>query len=204
MKRVGLFIGVNLYSNGISRLEFAKNDAMKLSDCFLSKGYQVERLLNDEVTYDGILNMLERIRNSLAAGDLFVLYFAGHGMEIGGRPYLLCADADDRMETQRGKMPLQDLITYSEKSGIHRLFILDSCRREILSGDRGDAYVCGDSRDPALKRIINECPSCPPLILTSCSRGEKAYEYAEQRRGLFTWVLEKVLNDKKQPVCDFH
>ena len=133
MKRVGLFIGVNKYSHGISKLEFAKNDADKLSDCFKGKGYEVERLLNEEVTYDGILKKIDEIKGGLKSGDLFVLYFAGHGVEIAGRHCLLCADADDQMDTLKGKMPLQDLIRYSAKSGIHRLFILDSCRRELLA-----------------------------------------------------------------------
>ena len=48
MRRYGLFVGIDKYKNGISRLHCAVNDARELSYAFNRTGYSVKLLTNEE------------------------------------------------------------------------------------------------------------------------------------------------------------
>lgn len=44
MKRVGLFVGIDKYKNGIFQLRYAVNDALQLSVAFGASGFAVKHL----------------------------------------------------------------------------------------------------------------------------------------------------------------
>ena len=58
MRRVGLFVGINNYKNGISPLRYARNDAMSLMTTFLQAQYdKAELLLDEDARCDTILGL---------------------------------------------------------------------------------------------------------------------------------------------------
>ena len=200
MKRAGLFVGIDKYKNGITSLNYAVSDANDLTIEFARAQFDtVKFLFNDDAHCDTILDNVETMISRLQPGDLFVFYFAGHGREFGNTHYLLGPTARASTEFyQRGSLSIPELIAVSNKKGIYRLFILDCCRSNILA-DRSGQYRCGAARDISLNAAIsfNVDPHIiQPLIISSCSQGEQAFENFSTGHSYFTDVLISLIKNK--------
>ena len=199
MKRAGLFIGIDRYKDsGISQLRCAVKDATALMASFSKAQFDyVDSLLNSDAHCDNILDRVEAIVNDLNPGDLFVFYFSGHGREFGGTHYLVGPTGRANTELyQAGSLALPDLIAITNKPGVNRLFILDCCRSNILAG-RSGAFFCDGSRNIALNAAVQGVSDkliIPPLILSSCSTGEQAFE--GDVHGYFTEALLRSIDSK--------
>ena len=204
MKRVGLFIGVNEYQNGISKLRYAVNDAKKLSFAFAASGYEVEFFQNDEFNCIDLADKIEYMLKGLTSEDLFVFYFAGHGRQVGNSHYLLSSKARAKENpNDPASLNFDYLLELTDEiPGLKRLFILDCCRTNITA-DRAGEYTCDAARDISLSGSLNKNvkkqDNFPALILNACSYGEKAYENDESGHGYFTESLLK--NIKNKSVC---
>ena len=131
MRRYGLFVGIDKYKNGISRLHCAVNDARELSYAFNRTGYSVKLLTNEECDSNTISKAVESMLAELQAGDIFVFYFSGHGREVEGMHHLVCANAhaEPRLHSLDA-FPLSTLIELTNKvSGLNRFFILLCVRK---------------------------------------------------------------------------
>lgn len=201
MKRFGLFIGIDKYKNGITSLKCAVSDAKALTAEFAKAQFDsVESLLNEEAHCETILDQVETMVSEMQSGDLFLFYFSGHGREFGNTHYLLGPTARANTEFyQRGSISLPELISISNRPGIHRLFILDCCRSNILS-DRDGSFSCDAARDISLNAAVRPHANnsiIPPLILSSCSTGEQAFENQETGHGYFTETLIQSVKNQK-------
>lgn len=193
MKRIGLFIGIDRYKNGINTLNCAVNDATSLMTAFARAQYDtVEALFNDDAHSEKIIEKIETITRELKEGDIFVFYFSGHGREIEGTHYLVGPTARaNKAFYSIGSVSLPQLIDLTNIPGLNRLFILDCCRSNMLA-DRAGNYICDQARDIAINTALvqNQNRSIiPPLILNSCSTGERAFEDPETNHGFFTKAL---------------
>ena len=196
MKRVGLFVGIDRYKNGITELKCAVNDAKGLSLAFSKAQFDtVDSLLNEDAHCETVLGRVEELVADLKQGDLFVFYFSGHGRQVEGTHYLVGPTARAAAQfVRRGSVSIPELIAISDKPGINRLFILDCCRSNILADRAGDYSGEEDaSRDislcNALKQIPESAEILTPLILNSCEPGKQAYEDNATRHGYFTRTL---------------
>ena len=199
--RVGLFVGIDRYQNGITPLQCAVSDASALTVAFARAQFdRVEQLLNEDADDDTILDTVENLVNDLGPGDLFVFYFSGHGREFQDTHYLVGSTGRATGRNyQRGSVSVSELTEVSDKPGLNRLFILDCCRSNILAG-RDGAYVCDNARDIALNRAVVQNKNhdiIPPLILNSCSSGEQAFENLQTNHGYFTDSLLRVIGDQR-------
>ena len=199
--RVGLFVGIDRYQNGITPLQCAVSDASALTVAFARAQFdRVEQLLNEDADDDTILDTVENLVNDLGPGDLFVFYFSGHGREFQDTHYLVGSTGRAAGRNyQRGSVSISELTEVSDKPGLNRLFILDCCRSNILAG-RDGAYVCDNARDIALNRAVVQNKNhdiIPPLILNSCSSGEQAFENLQTNHGYFTDSLLRVIGDQR-------
>ena len=195
MKRFALFVGINNYTNGITPLKCACNDAQQLSFEFASNGYSpnnIKLLLNENGHCDDVEDELRNISDRMTSGDLLIFYFAGHGRELNGEHFLIGPRGHAKKELfRRGSLAVSELISITNKPGIYRLFILDCCRDNLLSS-RSTSYACDEARSIALDKVVapnSDAKIIPPLILNSCSPGEKAYEDASNGHGFFTNAL---------------
>ena len=201
MKRVGLFVGIDKYKNGISQLQCAVNDAKSLSYEFAKSGYNVDFLQNEECSCDNITERILKSLEGLSAGDIFVFYFSGHGREVGGSHYLVGPSGHAEAGLfALGSLHFNTLLELTNKvPGLIRLFILDCCRSNILA-DRAGTCTCDSARDISLGNALgahNNLPAVfPALVLSSCSSGEQALENHETKHGYFTEVLLKTIRDK--------
>ena len=193
MKRVGLFVGIDHYKNGISQLQCAVNDAQHLSFAFAGSGYEVDFLPDEKADSNSIVEKVIAMTKNLKAGDLFVFYFSGHGREFNGVHYLAGVNSHPESEYYDiDAFPIPRLVSLTNKiPGLNRLFILDCCRSNILA-DKSGIFACNDARDISLKNAVSQGGSpeiIPPLILNSCSTGEQSFEDLRTKHGYFTKIL---------------
>ncbi len=200
MKRVGLFVGIDVYKNGISSLQCACNDAKSLCFAFSGSGYSVDLLQNEEAHCDHIIDRVSDMISGLKKDDIFLFYFSGHGREHNGVHYLVGPTGHAKDSLYKiGSLAIPDLIEITNIPGLNRLFILDCCRSNILSG-RDGIYSCDAGRDISLESAVlpdADSDIVPPLILSSCSTGEQSFENYETGHGYFTEMLLRSIENKK-------
>ena len=194
MKRKALFIGVNEYEDPqIRDLNYSLSDAHALKTLFELLGYETD-ILENPVKSD-VFSTVRKMTRDRAAGDLFFLYFAGHGWTTTtGKHLLFCSDdmyEDLRYEYNVG-IPFDILKKRTETGGYNRAFVLDACRSDFITGTRGDDATTRDLRP--IGELVKDAPTKSSLaVLRSCSKYEHALEIASRKQGLFTLAMMDVL-----------
>ena len=129
--RVALVVGNSTYTH-IGRLPNPDNDARDMSAALRRLGFEVTTELDAD---RGELTAALRAFTRRSAGaDVSLVFYAGHGIEMGGVNYLLPVDArlerdtDVRYET----VTLDDVLAATTGASL-RLVILDACRNNPLA-----------------------------------------------------------------------
>jgi hypothetical protein len=113
-------------------LQKARNDARAVGDTLRAAGFGVTLALDPDA--DGLYDALARFASALRPGDEVVVYFAGHGVEVEGRNWLLPADMaplrpGDEVKLRRAALATDDLLAEITARGPQvTLMILDACR----------------------------------------------------------------------------
>lgn len=83
-RNLAIIVGINHYSNGISPLATAVNDAKKLNEILrLEHEYQVYIFLDEQATLQNLLRLLQKtLPQKVTADDRLLFYFAGHGIAL--------------------------------------------------------------------------------------------------------------------------
>ncbi|OAN81232.1 hypothetical protein A8B78_09480 [Jannaschia sp. EhC01] len=129
--RHAFVVGIDTYEN-VGSLEKARNDARAVAGALEEVGFRTQLLIDADET--ALLTELTRFSGQLDPGDEVVFYFAGHGVEINGRNYLLPADVPSvapgqELVVTRGALPVSDVIDQFNARGVRlSLLILDACR----------------------------------------------------------------------------
>ncbi|MCC5966866.1 MAG: caspase family protein [Natronohydrobacter sp.] len=129
--RHALVVGIDTYDN-FAPLEKARNDARDVADALRSIGFRTELLIDPDE--DALLTTLALFSTQLEPGDEVVFFFAGHGVEIDGRNFLLPADVPavgpgQELVVTRRALPVDDVIDSFQRRGVRlSLLILDACR----------------------------------------------------------------------------
>ena len=131
-RNLAFIIGINNYTNGISPLQNAENDAKKLVEILQEQhGYEVWVCLNELATLNNLNQLLEKILpEQVSENDRLLFYFAGHGIALNGNDgpegYLIPQDAKlGDTNTYLAMTQLQ--ASLSKLPCRHFLGILDCC-----------------------------------------------------------------------------
>lgn len=131
-KRIALVIGNDNYSS-VAKLEKAVSDARSIARTLRTVGFRVTHLenLNNRSMTRGIYS---DFISSIKKGDEVLFYYAGHGIEIRSRNYLLATDipkvkpGNERFVTKEA-FAVDDIIEAVQERGSRlAIFILDACR----------------------------------------------------------------------------
>ena len=197
MKKKALFVGVNDYKDDeIRNLHYALDDARSLHDIFEELGYKTAFLKNPG--QGEILSQVRKMTEGLSVGDQFVFYFSGHGFTDDGQHLLFCVDdVYANLRYKRAGMPFELLEEETRKCGCDRVFMLDACRSDFLTGTRG-----ADTTTKDLCPILHMVPKAADAtgafyVLRSCSRYEHAFEIDKKQHGLFTLAMMEVIRESK-------
>ena len=131
-RNLAFIIGINNYTNGISPLKTAVNDAKKLVETLREKhGYQVWVCLDEVATLSKLNQFLEnKLPQKVRENDRLLFYFAGHGVALNGDDgpagYLIPQDAKrGDIDSYLPMTKLHDAL--SKLPCRHFLGILDCC-----------------------------------------------------------------------------
>jgi tetratricopeptide (TPR) repeat protein len=198
--RWALVVGVDQYANrSIPPLSGAVADARAINDVLVNyadfPASQVLLLISDgtlKPTSAAIFEKLQEIKRSAAPGDLLLLYFAGHGVEVDGRRYLLtydsrcCTAADIKSTGLLASALMQELESIKVA---HRIVMVDACRNDPTKDGKQPNIA-----DEGLETAFTLQPAAEGGLratFLSSSRGQSAYEWTEKRRGFFSYFIEK-------------
>jgi tetratricopeptide (TPR) repeat protein len=127
-RRVALIVGNGAYRN-VHPLDNPPRDARLIAGALHDLGFQTVTLAND-LTRDKFFEALHAFAVEAEKADWAVVYYAGHGLEIGGVNYLVPVDArlaaDKDAETEA--VALEQVIAAVGGARKLRLVMLDACR----------------------------------------------------------------------------
>ncbi|RWB68014.1 caspase family protein [Mesorhizobium sp.] len=126
-RRVALVIGNSEYRD-IPALKNPDKDADDVSNTFRMAGFEV--FLAKDLTK---LQFEKQFRNYLAAADgaeLAIVYYSGHGFQIGGENFLIPVDASlkDAADIEVQAVKLDDVLEQMRSKSKIQVIILDACR----------------------------------------------------------------------------
>jgi len=131
-KRVALVIGNNDYLS-VTKLERAVDDARAVASTLISIGFDVTRLENLK-SRDMTRAIFSSFISKIKTNDEVVFYYAGHGIEISSRNYLLAVDipkvkpGNERFVTKEA-FAVDEIIEAIQERGTRlSILILDACR----------------------------------------------------------------------------
>lgn len=126
-RRVALVIGNNAYAQGA--LANARNDAQEIGDSLRGLGFQVDLQL--DASRAAMLRAIDAFRERRkAAGGLGLFFFAGHGVQINDKNYLIPIDAAirDARSVELEAVSADEVLIAMGAGGGAGIAILDACR----------------------------------------------------------------------------
>jgi TPR repeat protein len=128
-KRLALVVGISDYAT-IPDLDNTVRDGALIAQTLRSLRFDVIEEYNLGLT--GMRDVLNRFSFEAETADVAIVYFAGHGVEVGGRNFLIPADstAASRKEVAQSSVSLFDILEAVDKARQLRIVILDSCRND--------------------------------------------------------------------------
>ncbi len=199
-----LAVGINNYKNPRNKLNYATADAnsfkaiMEEGSKSIFAKYNSTFLKDNEATKATIINSFNNIVREAKQEDVFVFYYAGHGVmseEEESKFYVvphdviqLYGDNEELRELGISAEELQELATKIKAQ--KQLYILDACQ----SGGMVDLLA---SRGAAEQKAIAQLArSTGTYWLAASNTQQFATEFAELGHGLFTYSLLEGLGGK--------
>ncbi len=127
-KRVALIIGNSEYKS-VSKLPNPTNDAQAMAATLARLGFDTVSLkMNQDFTT--FRRTLRAFARKAAGADLGLVFFAGHGIEVGGQNYLIPTDAElsDASDVDFEAIPLSMVMGALDRVKKLKLVVLDACR----------------------------------------------------------------------------
>ncbi len=127
-KRVALVIGNSAYQS-VDKLANPTNDAAAIAESLKRIGFS-SIVYKTDLDYRDFRRALSQFSRLADGADIALIYYAGHGIEVDKRNYLLPVDA--RLQSARDveleALSLDVVMTTLEGATKLRLVVLDSCR----------------------------------------------------------------------------
>lgn len=126
-ERVALVIGNGAYQHAAA-LPNPNNDASDIAEALRGIGFSVDTVLDAGQT-DMRMSLRDFQRKATGA-EVAIIYFAGHGLEIDNKNYLLPVDAELQrdVDVSFDAIPLETLLIAVDGARKLSLVILDACR----------------------------------------------------------------------------
>lgn len=127
-RRVALVIGNSAYRS-VPPLSNPHNDAEAIAKSLRNIGFETVTLATD-VTRERLIDALRTFANEAENSDWAMVYYAGHGIEVGGVNYLVPVDATlavDR-DIEYEAVPLSQVLRATDAAKRIKLIMLDACR----------------------------------------------------------------------------
>ena len=126
-ERVALVIGNSDYANA-TRLTNPSNDAQAVADKLRSIGFKVFH--HENLTGQEFRIALGDFTEAALRSEMAMVFYAGHGIEMDGRNYLIPVDAKMKSQAtaQFETVSLSDILNSVRQAGKLGMVLLDACR----------------------------------------------------------------------------
>jgi hypothetical protein len=164
-----------------------KRDAAIVARALESTHCSIQLVFDD--SRETVISRIAEMTRLLTTGDVFVLYYSGHGYEVNSNFHMLFSNVGMRsmnksFETVVSLSLFTILAQASFANGFTSFFILDACRTNLpLSGN--DSQLAPQQKMPIVKT--------PLTILYSTAPGAPAYDNKMRNSSLFAEVLSSQL-----------
>ena len=184
IRRLALVMGNDSYRS-VSTLDNARSDARAMAKALEATGFKV--WLQLDLTERGMKEALRNFRAEIQGGDEVVLFFAGHGVQIGAANYLLPVDIRGQSEEQvkDEAIGLQRVLDdLSERRPRFSLAVIDACRNNPL---KSNGRALGGRGLAAPQAASGQ------MVIFSAGSGQEALDRLNDKdknpNGLFTRVF---------------
>jgi C-terminal peptidase prc len=171
-KRVALVIGNSAY-RAVAPLFNPRHDADALAGMLRNIGFRTVQLELD-IGRERMADVLGSFAREADDADWALVYYAGHGIEMGGVNYLIPVDAT--LETDRDvefqAVPLDRVMTAVEGARKLRLVLLDACRNNPFAAEMRRT-LASRSIGRGLARVE---PATGTLVVFAAKHGEVALD----------------------------
>ena len=182
--RKALVIGNDNYQS-VTKLQNAREDARSIAKSLESVGYQVSLELDS--TEKGMKQALRKFKSQVQGGDEVVIFYAGHGVQLGGSNYLIPVDVrgDSEDQIRDEAVQLQRLLDdMSERKARLTLAIVDACR---------DNPFASNGRVIGGRGLATTAAATGQMVIFSAGTGQQALDKLgpndKDRNGLFTRIF---------------
>ena len=188
-RRMALVIGNDAYQS-VSSLLNARSDARAMAKSLEAAGFKVTLRL--DLTERAMKEALRSFRSEVQGGDEVVVFFAGHGVQLGAANYLLPIDirGDSEEQVRDEAIPLQRILDdLNERKARFSLAIIDACRDNPFK--TAGRAIGGRGLAPATA-------ASGQMVIFSAGAGQQALdrlgEKDKEPNGLFTRVFLKEMS----------
>lgn len=177
-ERYALVVGNGNYS--FSPLANPLNDAEDMAEALTERGFSVT-LITDGSRRE-ILSAVNRLKEEADPGATLLFYYAGHGVQVEGKNYLLPVGGEIVSEEDalfEGIQLDHILAKFGASESSRNIFILDACRNNPF-----------ESQDRSLSRGLAVSPRVlsDSIVIYATSPGKSAAD-GKGRNGIFTEAL---------------
>ncbi|MBP8018890.1 MAG: SUMF1/EgtB/PvdO family nonheme iron enzyme [Hylemonella sp.] len=193
--RLALVVGNDRYQH-VSPLRNAGADAQTMAAAFRQAGYKVSLARDRDLK--SFKDDLRAFKQSIRSGDEVVLYFSGHGLQLGGDNYLLPVDvrADTEDQVRDDAVPLSHVLADLRAARPEfTLAIIDACR---------DNPFPKTGRSIGGRGLTRVDSATGQMVLYAAGEGQQALDRLGNSdtvpNGLFTRVFVKEMTRPGVPV----
>ena len=131
-KRVALVIGNSAYKHA-AVLDNPVNDAAAITKALRQQNFKVIKGI--DLDHAGMLDTIRKFSRALSKGDIGVFFYAGHGIQISGKNYLVPTDAKlaDSFGIDFELVRLERIHRAMEQSAKVNILFLDACRNNPIA-----------------------------------------------------------------------
>lgn len=193
-RRVALVIGISQYQS-VPSLKNPKADAEEISKALRVDGFEVTELTNPtEHSRTALWASISAFRRNATGSEAAIIYYAGHGVETGGRNWLLPSDAKAGTpdEIDGSAIATATLINAVSGASEVRMVILDACRDNPFANESGWSQ---STRSIGTTRGLARENNLPPnvVVLLATQPGLKANDGAGAVNSPFAQALSTAL-----------
>ena len=128
--RLALVIGNGAYANA-DQLPNPQRDAAAIGERLSALGFDVTE--RTDLGIGRLRTEISAFKRKVHDGDIIVVYYAGHGMEVAGHEYMIPVDADIRAQGDVSDQgyDITDLF-FEDMGNVSLVFMFDACRDNVF------------------------------------------------------------------------
>jgi len=199
-RRFALLVGIEKYDDPEFRdVRYAVEDVGSMQEVLDAAGYVTVTIHDDHEmpirrpSETNILTELGRICDEAAPEDLVLVFFAGHGVCLRGKHYLMLPTSR-KASTEDSALPLSKVEERLKTDKWHRrVLIIDACQAGPdmeRGGEEGD-----------FTHNVNDLAE-GFVLLSASTAGQAASESLEKKHGIFTHFVLEALRGEADPAND--